>query len=259
MDGLTSAPRPAIYSHSVKNLLKRLTEVNITEDQLPYTVAEGVSVEMYNQLLAQDKHRFRAMLEWTDNKILIIEIPSKAHEAAHGVIGWQIATPVLQPHILPHGAATIASNIGGNSSLEGDQSYCPNNWGPPAGVNMANWVTLVIEITRSAVLAQAQAKALRWIAETPCMEVVLISFSPQGNILRAWVYRQGAPANPIQGPVNFGGVAALGVAQLQISLASVFGGAAHIPPAVAAAHPGVPPALVLDLFPIKQAILHALQ
>jgi len=115
----------------------------------------------------------------------------------------------------------------------------------------------VIEVTQSQAIGIAQQKALRWINETSCLEVILISFSAQGQNLCAFVYCSGPAANPVQ-TVQFGGghCTALGQVQLQIQLASIFEVAALIPAAVAAANPGR--VLNIDLFPIKQAILNAL-
>jgi len=249
---------PTVFSHSVNNLFNRLKELIITESQLPYTFETGVSVDTFNQLL-QREHRFHGMLELENSSILIVELPSEPHEQAHEQLHMAIY-PALQPHgLVAKGATTIASNIVGNTSLEGDRSYRPN-LPPPAGITRTNWVTLVIEVTRSAALLRTQHKALRWITETSCREVIVISFSPQGQSLRAFVYRQGAAANPVQA-VQFGNAhcLALGQVVLQIQLASIFGGAANIPVAVAGNPAYVGGMFPIDLFPVKTAILNALQ
>jgi len=245
-------------------LVKRLKEVSITEAQLPYTVAEGVSVERYNELLMQD-HRFKAMLEWNTNKILIVELPGSIHDGASRALHHQIS-PLGAANIFAKGSGTVASNlVPPGASLQADESYCPNNWGPPPLLTVANWVTLVIEVTASGTLAAAERKARCWLTETSCQQVILIAFSPTGQSLRAWVYHPpvvvGGAIVAAQGPIPFGAIAGLGVATLQIPLATLFGGAVHIPAAFPAA---VLPAigagnLMFDLFPVKQAILRALQ
>eukprot|EP01126_Amoeba_proteus_P012685 TRINITY_DN1523_c0_g1_i2.p1 TRINITY_DN1523_c0_g1~~TRINITY_DN1523_c0_g1_i2.p1 ORF type:complete len:127 (+),score=18.79 TRINITY_DN1523_c0_g1_i2:591-971(+) len=117
------------------------------------------------------------------------------------------------------------------------------------------WVTLVVEVARTQRLADVQTKANRWLIETSVREVILLKVSKHGNRLRAQLYRQGA-ANPVQNLVFHGNhCTALGQQLLHISLASVFPGG--VPAVLTAAHPRG--TIDIDLFPVKQAILEALQ
>jgi len=199
------------------------------------------------------------MLDWNDNKIVIVELPTEVHERAGEHLGRQLLN-LLDPHIAPKGATTIASNppapAAPGSSLEADKSFRPNR-APPAGVTRENWVTLVIEIAYRQSFPAAEAKALRWLNETSCREVIVIGISALGNSMRACVYRRGAPANPVQGPIQFAAGHCLNAGQagfqLQISLNSICGGAAHVPAEGAAGG-----FVNIDLFPLQQAILTAL-
>jgi len=163
---------------------------------------------------------------------------------------------LLQIHIRSRGSGTVNSNVPGASDLQPDESFGPLIGVPPPGVAVRNWVTLVIEVKRWQSLQSVRNKARRWLNETTCLEVVIISISPQRRSLRAEVWQAGAAANPVQS-LPFGGnhCTALGQQVMQITLASIFGGAVYVPPAVVAAFPAG--TIPIDLYPVKQAILAA--
>lgn len=102
-------------------------------------------------------------------------------------------------------------------------------------------------------------KAERWLAETTANEVVLISLSEDRRDLWAEIHRRaGAASNPVQ-HIDFGednGVdlcAAPGQCVLQLSLVSIFGSIAAIPPPLRVA----PYLFPIDLFYLRQDLLLA--
>jgi len=191
----------------------------------------------------------KGKLDLENGELVLIELPSQVHELTHSSLNAQIHFPLLN-WIDALTSSTIPSNIPGNRSMQGDQSYRPRN--VPPGTPQ-NWVTLVVEIGFYRTMLYLQRKANRWLTETSCNEVILIKVSIRRRRMSAEVWRRAA-GNPVQ-QLRFDGMncTALGQQVLQISLASIFPGI--VPPAVIALYPmGTLP---VDLFPIKQAIERA--
>jgi len=193
------------------------------------------------------------MLEWKDEKILLIELPSRAHEVAHEEINLSIMEH-LRGEIESRGTTTTVSNHGG-PNLQADKSYRPINVLPPQdGTSEENFVTVAVEVARSVPLADVQEKAQRWLTETSCREVIVIKISNNFHKLLAFLYRY-SHLNPVQS-LNFGGHHCTGPGQriVRLSLISLFGGLASlVPAAIAYQFPTL--ILPIDLWPVKQAIL----
>jgi len=238
--------------HTLESLHKKLNGLTIDASLLPYIVATNVPLETYNSFISSE-HRYPAMLEWKDERILLIELPTRAHEVAHEEINLTIMQH-LRGEIESRGSTTTVSNHGG-PNLQADKSYRPINVLPPQdGTTEENFVTVVIEVASSVPLADVQEKAQRWLTETSCREVIVIKMSKNFHKLLAFLYRY-PHLNPVQS-LNFGGHRCTGLGQriLRLSLISLFGGlAALVPPAIALQFPTL--AIPIDLWPVKQAIL----
>ena len=117
--------KKTLSPHAINVLLNNLKQSDINEEKLPLIIAENVPLQVYNNFL-KSEHRFPGMLEYSEegNKILLVEIPSGLHEAAHLALHDIIRT-ALANNIAPRGSTTTSSNIPGNSALEADQSYRP--------------------------------------------------------------------------------------------------------------------------------------
>jgi len=113
-------------------------------------------------------------------------------------------------------------------------------------------LTVVLEVAYSQTAASVRAKAQRWLHETMCRLVVIISVSEQRQNLWAEVYQRGVAAATQH--LDFGGNRCIGLGQcvLNLPLNEIFHGVI-VPLALAALHPNGQ--LPLDLWPIKAQIM----
>jgi len=123
------------------------------ETKLPYIIAEGITLEEYEE--RTDKFNIRCCWEWVEFKVIIYELPSEHHENFIGSISTAIimeCSPVYETNasIGNQGATRTRAD---NSQKEADQCFRPTKplVQSPSGRDgdRAAWPNLVIEVAYS--------------------------------------------------------------------------------------------------------------
>uniref|UniRef100_A0A915EAV5 Restriction endonuclease domain-containing protein n=1 Tax=Ditylenchus dipsaci TaxID=166011 RepID=A0A915EAV5_9BILA len=136
----------------------------------------------FNAVLPMED-RPRCKLDYKSGEIIIVEIPTPAHEGAIESVRQQ-----------------VVSMDGGLQGYE---------------------LRVVLEVGYSQKLDALQQKAKKWLSETCCREVILIEISNNRELLRGEIWRRNRLDNPIQ-TEDFSNVASANTQFLYLDLKNIY-------------------------------------
>ncbi|KAH9148164.1 hypothetical protein LEN26_004583 [Aphanomyces euteiches] len=147
----------------------------------------------------------RAM-EWNDNKIYIVELPSRLHGNVASMIDLAImrATGTFHDHLCPRRSSYVADR----RLIEPDCSFGPTRYLPgavvPANMEWCDFDTIKVEIGVSRMWPALDRKARDWATFPGVQYILCIYITPATNIRQYKLHDviNGALANPNMVAIN---------------------------------------------------------
>ncbi|KAG9409367.1 hypothetical protein AC1031_019620 [Aphanomyces cochlioides] len=193
---------PTTQTRTAADIQQIISQLNIDEvadhfdhDAGPFVVCDSVSVEAFNEYVA-DGEELRFALRFLDlsddGRLLIVELPSLAHESTKMEFHNEFVAASGNRHVFAHRGSTT-SRRAGTHGKEADTSYgpnqaTPNRTPPPPSRTVADWVALAVEVGRSQDWDGLTRAATWWAGYVGMQYILLLQVNANATELEYRLY-----------------------------------------------------------------------
>ncbi|KAG9409363.1 hypothetical protein AC1031_019616 [Aphanomyces cochlioides] len=168
---------------------------HLDHDAGPFVVCDGVSVEAFNEYVA-DGEELRFALRFLDladdGRLLIVELPSRLHESITRFFEAKFLSAMGHGDAIALGGSMTAHRVGAHDK-EADASYgpredTPNRTPPPQHRTVNDWVTLAVEAGKSQGWDSLTRTATWWAGYVGIQYILLLKVNDDATELEYRLY-----------------------------------------------------------------------